>query len=98
VSAATIHYYIYYRVAGAHTASARQAIAAVMALLEQRVGVAGKLLCRQDEPLLWMEVYDGVCNPAAFETELTELLAERGFSSFLAPDSARKIERFVAAA
>jgi hypothetical protein len=98
VSAATVHYYVYYRVAAAHAAAARRSITGVLALLEQRVGVAGHLLRHQDEPLLWMEVYDAVHDPAAFEAALAELLVERGFASFLAPGSDRKIERFVAAA
>jgi hypothetical protein len=93
-----VYYYVYYRVAGTQAAAARRMIAAVMALLEQRVGVAGSLLQRRDEPLLWMEVYDGVRDPAAFEAALAQLLAERDFASFLAPGSTRKIERFVAAA
>ena len=98
MSAATVHYYVYYRIAIAHAADARRTIAAVLALLEQRVGVAGRLLQRQDEPLLWMEIYEGVRDPAVFEVTLAELLAERAFASFLAPGSTRKIERFVAAA
>jgi hypothetical protein len=98
VSAGTVHYYVYYRVAVAHAAAARRAIAAVLMLLERRVGVAGHLLRRQDEPLLWMEVYDGVRDPAAFEAALAQLLDERGFAGFLAPGSTRKVERFVAAA
>jgi hypothetical protein len=98
VSVAAVHYYIYYRVAAEHAAAAQRAIAAVLALLERRSGVAGRLLRRQDEPLLWMEVYDGVRDPATFEAALAGLLAEHDFAAFIAPGSARKIERFVAAA
>ena len=98
MSAATIYYYVYYRVAVEHAAAAQRAITAVLTLLERRVGVAGHLLRRQDEPLLWMEVYDCVRDPAAFEAALAQLLDERGFAAFLAPGSTRKVERFVAAA
>lgn len=95
---APIHYYVYYRVAVAHAPAAYRAISAVLTRLEQRCGVAGHLLRRQDDPLLWMEVYDGVRDAAAFETALEELLVDCDFVAFLAPDSTRKVERFVAAA
>ena len=98
MSAATIYYYVYYRVALEHTVAAQRAITAVLTLLERRIGVAGRLLRRQDEPLLWMEVYEGVRDPAAFEAALAQLLEERDFAAFLAPGSTRKVERFVAAA
>src|SRR5258706_11717245 len=59
-SAVLVSYYVYYRVSAAHVTAARQAVAAMLTLLEQRTSVSGRLLRRQDEPLLWMEVYEGV--------------------------------------
>lgn len=91
-----VHCYVYYRVDPAHAAAARETIAAVLARIEERAGVTGRLLQRRDEPMLWMEVYESVHDPARFEVMLADLLDSHRFSQFLAPGSTRKIERFVA--
>ena len=96
-SAALVSYYVYYRVAAAHVTAARQAVAAMLTLLEQRTYVAGRLLHRQDEPLLWMEVYEGVRDTVAFEAALADLLGASGLTALLEPGVTRKTERFVAA-
>ena len=96
MSAGPVHCYIYYRVDPARSAAARETIAAVLASIEERAGVTGRLLQRQDEPMLWMEVYESVRDPARFESMLADLLDTHRFSQFLASGSARKIERFVA--
>jgi hypothetical protein len=97
VSAEPVSYYIYYRVEQAQAQAARRAITHLFAALEQRTGVTGRLLCRQEEPLLWMEIYDSVRDPYRFETTMAALLADRDFASLLAPGSLRHVERFVAA-
>jgi hypothetical protein len=91
-----VHCYVYYRVDPARAAAARETIAAVLASIEERAGVTGRLLQRQDEPMLWMEVYESVHDPARFEVMLADLLDTHRFAQFLAPGSTRKIERFVA--
>ena len=95
-AARPVHFYIYYRVAAPQVAAARAAIEAVLRALEDRLGVVGRLLQGADEPLLWMEVYENVFDPERFEATLGDLLAARRFVAFLAPGSARRIERFVA--
>ena len=96
MSATAVSYYIYYRVGATHQRAAQQAIADLFDSVERRTGVAGRLLRRQDEPLLWMEVYEAVRDPTGFETALSQSLDARGFASFLAPASERRTERFVA--
>jgi hypothetical protein len=91
-----VHCYVYYRVSPAHASAARRTIAAVLATIEERAGVTGCLLRRQDDPMLWMEVYENVRDPARFEVMLSDLLDTHRFAQFLAPDSVRTIERFVA--
>jgi hypothetical protein len=97
-SADAVNYYVYYRVLPTHAAAAKTALALILAQLEERTGVTGRLLQRQNEPLLWMEIYEGVRDGRAFERALEELLVAANFAALLAPGSARKIERFVAAA
>ena len=96
MSTGPVHCYIYYRVDPGHAAAARRTIAAVLSTIEQRAGVTGSLLQRQDEPMLWMEVYENVRDPARFEVMLADLLDTHRFSQFLAPGSVRRIERFIA--
>lgn len=96
MNASAVHCYVYYRIDAAHAAAARRTIAAVLARLEERGGVGGRLLQRQDDPLLWMEVYENVRDPARFEAMLADLLDTHRFAQFLAQGSTRRIERFVA--
>ena len=46
--------------------------------------------------MLWMEVYENVRDPVRFEAMLATCSIPTAFRTFLAPGSARKIERFVA--
>ena len=96
-TAVPVSYYVYYRVSAAHASAARQAVAAMLTLLEQRTSVSGRLLRRQDEPLLWMEVYEGVRDTVAFEMVLADLLGASSLAALLEPGATRKTERFVAA-
>jgi hypothetical protein len=88
--------YIYYRIAERHAAAARAAVAAALSTLEERAGIAGRLFEAEDEPLLWMEVYENVRDTKRLEATLNDLFAARRFAAFLAPGSERRIERFVA--
>jgi hypothetical protein len=97
VSTVPVSYYIYYRVSAAHAGAALQAVAATLTLLEERTHISGRLLRRQDEPLLWMEVYESVRDTAAFDAALAELLNTSGLAALLEPGATRKTERFVAA-
>ncbi|HEX8010354.1 MAG TPA: DUF4936 family protein [Casimicrobiaceae bacterium] len=93
-----VHCYCYYRVAPAHAEAARKAVRAVFRSVEERLGVIGRLLQRETDALLWMEVYENVRDPERLELALAELLAAHRFFACLAPGSERRMERFVAAA
>jgi hypothetical protein len=97
VTAAPVHYYIYYRIASARAESARRAVAMILERVQCASGVSGRWLQRDDEPLLWMEVYDGVRDTIAFEAALAEAVVATGLSACLAAGTVRKTERFVAA-
>jgi hypothetical protein len=56
--------------------------------------VQGRLLRKRGEPTLWMEVYEGVLDGAAFETALAQAAAHEGIDALLRPGSSRKIECF----
>lgn len=69
--ASAVQLYVYYRVAGDRHA-ARRTIAALLAEVEARAGVAGRLLMRCDDPCTWMEIYAPVVDVAAFRAILDE--------------------------
>jgi hypothetical protein len=97
VRQAPVHLYIYYRIAAPHAADARPALAGIMEALERRFSISGRLLFAQDDAALWMEIYEGVVEPAPFEAALNASLAQASFESWLAPGSMRRTERFVSA-
>jgi len=91
-----VHCYCYYRIAPQYADVAREAVRLVFRILEERLGIVGRLLQGEREPLLWMEVYENVRDPHRLEATLADLLAENRFSACLAPGSDRRMERFVA--
>ena len=89
-----LSYFIYYRVA--HPGNASAVVRSLLARIRERYGIEGRLLEKCDEPALWMEIYEGVHDGAAFEAGLAELLDDLNFSLMLAAGSVRKTECFEA--
>ena len=85
-------YYVYYRVT--RPQQARLAVRGMQSELLLRSGVRGRLLSKRDEPGLWMEVYEGVDDAAAFEAELDRLVAALKLEGFLESGSRRHTECF----
>ena len=89
------HVYIYYRVDPALAATAARGIDTLLAELAPYCATPPRRLTRCDEPELWMEVYEGVADFAAFSRridEMVELLGchrliegERHLESFCVP-------------
>ena len=96
MSAVPVHYFVYYRVAPGRAADANSIVRAVFADIEGRCAIAGRLMHRAHEPLLWMEIYEGVRDCPAFEVVLERSLESHGFADVLMPGTSRAVERFVA--
>lgn len=92
---ATTNYYIYYRIAAANGDRLQTTVHAMQAELQTATGVSGRLLRRRDDPLTWMEIYEGVQDSAQFESALSEAAAHHKLEALL--ESPRVIERFVPA-
>ena len=90
-----LSYYIYYRVDPARSAAAEKAVRELLAAMRNATGVAGRLMRKRGEPNLWMEVYEGVADDAAFERELADAAGRLEFGDFLQPGSGRRIECFL---
>ena len=83
------NYYVYYRVPPAVVERVRGAVRELFAAAERECGVRGRWMRRRDDPSTYMEVYEDVKDPAAFEALLEREGAKLGLE--------RKLERFVCA-
>ena len=90
-----LHYYIYYRVNPAHLLEADAAVKQIQYEIEAQFSVAGRLLRKRDEPLLWMEIYENVAASAAFKAALEVAASKAGIMRYL-NDGLRHLECFVA--
>ena len=89
-----VSYFIYYRVAQGQEALAREQTRRLQAKLWKSVGVRSRLMTKRAEPNLWMEVYEAVSDPTAFEQALEIAVCELELQRWLAPGSQRHMECF----
>lgn len=87
--------YVYYRVDPSQRKTARELANRVLDRMQVVHGVNGRLMESQDEPLLWMEIYERVTDVDRFCTDLQATAEAAGMVRTLAPGSHRHIERFV---
>jgi Domain of unknown function (DUF4936) len=87
-------YYIYYRVDPARADAARERIDRLLDDIRAATGIAGRLLKKRGEPLLWMEVYGDVADEARFERELAAVVTRLDAAGILQPGGGRHIECF----
>jgi hypothetical protein len=89
-------YYIYYRVNASDAQGCEARVLQLMSTVKQSTGVAGRLLKKRSEPLLWMEVYDNVRDDAKFELELAQAASQLKVADCLQEGSTRHAECFEA--
>ena len=89
-------YYIYYKVAPQHAQACEARVLDLFSALKQSTSIAGRLFKKRSEPLLWMEVYDGVRDDAKFELELAQASTQLALGECLQEGSARRVECFEA--
>lgn len=82
-------YFVYYRVEASRVASLRGEVQRMFGAIEAATGVRGRWMRRRDEPVTYMEVYEGVGDQQAFEALLEREAAALGLE--------RHVERFVCA-
>ena len=83
------NYYVYYRVDAGKAGALRPGIEELFEMIHSRFGVRGRWMHRRDDPLTYMEVYEGVSDEVEFEALLAREAAKL--------DLERKTERFVCA-
>ncbi len=89
-----IDYYVYYRVLPDRESELLAALSAMQLALAEATGISGRFRRRVDDPLTWMEVYEGVGDPRLFEVELGVQALRHGLHEFLAAGTPRHLERF----
>jgi hypothetical protein len=89
-------YYIYYRVAPARAESCELRVLELFSALKQSTTIAGRLLKKRSDPLLWMEVYENVRDDAKFELELEQATVQLKLLDCLQEGSSRRLECFEA--
>lgn len=88
-------YYVYYRVAPEAAGELERRVRRMQAALAGETGIGGRLMKKRGEPLLWMEIYEGVSAAAPFEGALERLTASHGLAEGLRAGSQRMTECFV---
>lgn len=89
-----IDYYIYYRVQPGQDGELMAALNGMQRALANATGIDGRFRRRVDDPLTWMEIYEGVADAHQFEIELGIHALRHGLHDFLAAGTARHLERF----
>lgn len=76
------HAYVYYRIdpAQLHLATAR--IDALLDMMARHCAARPRRLMRCDDPLTWMEIYEGIADYAAFSNALKAALRGLGCDGF----------------
>jgi hypothetical protein len=89
-------YYVYYRVGSDQAKACEARVLELFTNLQQTTGIAGRLLKKRSEPLLWMEVYENVRDDAKFELALEQTVTQLKLGECLQEASERRIECFEA--
>ena len=86
--------YVYYRVSELHATEASIAAQRITELMQERAGVSARLMKKVGEPLLWMEVYEGVRETGEFLSDLRTCAEQVNLEPCLQADSTRHVEIF----
>ncbi|GAA5182857.1 hypothetical protein GCM10025771_33100 [Niveibacterium umoris] len=85
--------FIYYALRAGSEEHAAVSAVELLETVARRCGATGRLMRRADDPLTWMEVYEGVTDVQRLRTELDTALERSGLAAWLA--GPRHIEVFV---
>ena len=86
-------FYVYYRVPPELAVLLQPRISALQAALVKDTEISARQLIKADEPLLWMEIYEGIVDRENFERRLGQQAAAFGVTQLLA-EGIRKTEIF----
>jgi hypothetical protein len=84
-----LNYYVYYKVDSARLPGLRVSVEQLFKAVKAQFNIQGRWMRRRDDPSTYMEVYEGVTDPEAFEA-----LMEKETGTI---DLERRVERFISA-
>ena len=87
-------FYVYYRVNPDKAGACEPRVRELLNLVRKVTGVNGRLMVKNGEANLWMEVYDSVSDESRFEWELAEAAGKLRIQDYLQPGSNRHVECF----
>ena len=87
-------FYVYYRVNPDKAGACEPRVRELLNLVRKVTGVNGRLMVKNGEANLWMEVYDNVSDESRFEWELAEAAGKLRIQDYLQPGSNRHVECF----
>ncbi len=91
------NYYVYYRVDAGQIGFLQVEIRKLFEEIQRQTGISGRWMRRRDDPLTFMEIYEGVKDDTAFDALLERECERLGLQRFLAAGAARRREIFIAA-
>jgi hypothetical protein len=87
-------YYVYYRIAPERAENCETRVLQLFSTVKETTGIAGRLLKKRSEPLLWMEVYENVRDDAKFELALEQATLQLQLGECLQEGAGRRVECF----
>jgi len=87
-------YYVYYRVDPEKAGACEPRVRELLTLIRKITGTNGRLMVKQGEANLWMEVYENVGDDSKFEWELADAAGKLKIQEFLMPGTMRHVECF----
>jgi hypothetical protein len=87
-------FYIYYRVNPAKAGACEPRVRELLTQVHKKTGVKGRLMVKQGEANLWMEVYENVEDDTKFEWEIADVAGKLKIQEYLQPGTARRVECF----
>ena len=87
-------FYIYYRVDPAKAGACEPRVRELLVLMRKVTGVQGRLMVKEGEANLWMEVYENVSDESKFQWELADAAGKLKIQEYLQPGTGRHVECF----
>jgi len=87
-------FYVYYRVDPAKAGACEPRVRELLVLMRKVTGVQGRMMVKEGEANLWMEVYEQVADESKFEWELADAAGKLKIQEYLQPGTGRHVECF----
>jgi len=87
-------FYNYYRGDPAKAGACEPRVRELLVLMRKVTGVQGRLMVKEGEANLWMEVYENVSDESKFQWELADAAGKLKIQEYLQPGTGRHVECF----